>query len=79
MPCATGALYRRCTVLCHAVLCRIGVVGDLGETANSTQTVAGLVDARPDVLINVGDYCCECGANQSHPIKMQVLAMPGGV
>lgn len=39
--------------------CRIGVVGDLGETANSTQTVAGLVDAQTDVVINVGDYTCE--------------------
>jgi hypothetical protein len=35
---------------------RVGVVGDLGETANSTQTVAGLIDAQPDVIVNVGDY-----------------------
>ena len=34
------------------------MVGDLGETANSTQAVAGLVAAQPHLLINVGDYSC---------------------
>ena len=39
-------------------------MGDLGQTANSTQTVAGLVGAAPHVLINVGDYSCGCGGWQ---------------
>lgn len=47
------------TVTWVPTLCRIGVVGDLGETANSTQTVAGLIDAQLHVVINVGDYSCE--------------------
>ena len=38
------------------------MVGDLGETANSTQTVAGLAEAQPHLVINVGDYSCECGS-----------------
>lgn len=37
-------------------------MGDLGETANSTATVAGLVGAQPDVLISLGDNSCERGA-----------------
>ncbi|EFN59723.1 hypothetical protein CHLNCDRAFT_133298 [Chlorella variabilis] len=35
---------------------RIGVIGDLGETYNSTETLAGLTDAEPDVVLLVGDF-----------------------
>ncbi|KAL4419216.1 hypothetical protein ABPG77_010658 [Micractinium sp. CCAP 211/92] len=35
---------------------RIGVIGDLGETANSTQTLEGLDAEEPDIVLLVGDF-----------------------
>ncbi|KAL4422377.1 hypothetical protein ABPG75_008574 [Micractinium tetrahymenae] len=35
---------------------RIGVIGDLGETANSTQTLEGLEATEPDIVLLVGDF-----------------------
>ena len=40
-------------------------MGDLGQTANSTQTVQGLIDARPHLVLNMGDNACEHRACES--------------
>lgn len=61
VPHCLRTLRHAARVRCPPLPCRVGVMGDLGQTANSTVTVAGLVDAEPDVLISLGDNSCECG------------------
>ncbi len=39
---------------CIAV-CRLGLIGDLGQTENSAQTLDHLTASNPDSVINVGD------------------------
>ena len=35
---------------------RIGVFGDLGQTANSSTTIAHLITNNPDIILMVGDF-----------------------
>ena len=37
------------------LLAQIGVTADTGQTVNTSQTLAGLLAADPDLVLNVGD------------------------
>ena len=44
---------------------RLGIIADLGETANSTQTVQHLIDDKPQFVTLIGDLTC------AHPFTLQ--------
>ncbi len=48
--------------------CRLGLIGDLGQTENSAQTLEHLAATRPASVINVGDLSYADGASPSGPL-----------
>lgn len=48
--------------------CRLGLIGDLGQTENSAQTLEHLAATRPASVINVGDLSYADGMSPSPPL-----------
>lgn len=44
-----------CCRVTSLATCRLGLIGDLGQTENSAQTLDHLTASNPDSVINVGD------------------------